>query len=280
MIEKRLASGQVKALIEEAQDKLKLIAKMFLVMCDAYTPAGEPIPTNKRYNAEKIFSHPDVVAEEPRYGIEQEYTLLQKDVKWPIGWPKGGYPRPQRTILLWAGADKGFGRDVVDSHYKVCLYAGINTSGINGEVMPGQTMSMTADLDETLLIGSSSFPYFMLVTVEVIPLETTTSQSLHCSPDKKVASPHQSLLSRLFVSRETSFLIGNPEKMEKVKKGAGGRKVGGPKKKLVSQSVKAGLQFPVGRIGRYLKKGRYSQHVGTGAPVYLAAVLEYLAAEN
>lgn len=65
----------------------------------------------------------------------------------------------------------------------------------------------------------------------------------------------------------------------KVKKGAGGRKGGGPKKKPVSRSVKAGLQFPVGRIGRYLKKGRYSERVGTGAPVYLAAVLEYLAAE-
>ncbi|KAK5841514.1 hypothetical protein PVK06_003835 [Gossypium arboreum] len=65
----------------------------------------------------------------------------------------------------------------------------------------------------------------------------------------------------------------------KVKNGAGGRKGGGPKKKPVSRSVKAGLQFPVGRIGRYLKKGRYSQRVGTGAPVYLAAVLEYLAAE-
>ncbi|KAH9672163.1 putative histone H2A.4 [Citrus sinensis] len=55
----------------------------------------------------------------------------------------------------------------------------------------------------------------------------------------------------------------------KVKRGAGGRKGGGPKKKPVSRSVKAGLQFP----------GRYSQRVGTGAPVYLAAVLEYLAAE-
>ncbi|KAJ4779299.1 Histone H2A [Rhynchospora pubera] len=64
----------------------------------------------------------------------------------------------------------------------------------------------------------------------------------------------------------------------KGKKGAAGRK-GGPRKKAVTRSVKAGLQFPVGRIGRYLKKGRYSQRVGTGAPVYLAAVLEYLAAE-
>jgi histone H2A len=40
-----------------------------------------------------------------------------------------------------------------------------------------------------------------------------------------------------------------------------------------------GLQFPVGRIARYLKKGRYATRVGAGAPVYLAAVLEYLCAE-
>ncbi|XP_052482372.1 probable histone H2A.2 [Gossypium raimondii] len=39
-------------------------------------------------------------------------------------------------------------------------------------------------------------------------------------------------------------------------------------------------KFPVGRIGRYLKKGRYSQRVGTGSPVYLAAVLEYHAADD
>lgn len=67
----------------------------------------------------------------------------------------------------------------------------------------------------------------------------------------------------------------------KAKKGAAGRRGGGggPKKKPVTRSVRAGLQFPVGRIGRYLKNGRYAKRVGTGAPVYLAAVLEYLAAE-
>ena len=60
-------------------------------------------------------------------------------------------------------------------------------------------------------------------------------------------------------------------------KGKGGR--GKKKGKSTSRSAKAGLQFPVGRVARYLKKGGYSKRVGGGAPVYMAAVLEYLVAE-
>jgi histone H2A len=60
--------------------------------------------------------------------------------------------------------------------------------------------------------------------------------------------------------------------------GGGGRgKTKGSKS--ISRSQKAGLQFPVGRIARFLKAGKYAERVGAGAPVYLAAVLEYLAAE-
>merc|ERR1719147_129551 len=51
------------------------------------------------------------------------------------------------------------------------------------------------------------------------------------------------------------------------------------KSKLMSKSSRAGLQFPVSRIGRYLKKGNYAKLLGAGAPVYLAAVMEYLVAE-
>ena len=62
------------------------------------------------------------------------------------------------------------------------------------------------------------------------------------------------------------------------KGGKGGRgKVAGTKSQ--SKSSKAGLQFPVGRMGRFLKKGKYATRVGAGAPVYLAAILEYLTAE-
>ena len=50
-------------------------------------------------------------------------------------------------------------------------------------------------------------------------------------------------------------------------------------KKAVTKSAKAGLQFPVGRVHRYLKQGKYASRIGAGAPVYLAAVMEYLAAE-
>ena len=46
-----------------------------------------------------------------------------------------------------------------------------------------------------------------------------------------------------------------------------------------SRSSQAGLQFPVGRIHRLLRKGNYAERVGAGAPVYLAALLEYLSAE-
>ena len=59
-------------------------------------------------------------------------------------------------------------------------------------------------------------------------------------------------------------------------KGGRGKAKGG---KSQTRSSKAGLQFPVGRISRYLRKGQYASRVGGGAPVYLAAVLEYLTAE-
>ena len=39
------------------------------------------------------------------------------------------------------------------------------------------------------------------------------------------------------------------------------------------------LIFPVGRLGGMLRRGRYTKRVGLGAPIYLAAVLEYLTAE-
>ena len=60
-------------------------------------------------------------------------------------------------------------------------------------------------------------------------------------------------------------------------RGKGGAKMA--KSKSKTRSTRAGLQFPVGRIHRLLRKGHYAERIGAGAPVYLAAVMEYLAAE-
>ncbi|XP_071386003.1 histone H2A-like isoform X2 [Centroberyx affinis] len=58
-----------------------------------------------------------------------------------------------------------------------------------------------------------------------------------------------------------------------------GKTGGKARAKAKTRSSRAGLQFPVGRVHRLLRKGNYAERVGAGAPVYLAAVLEYLTAE-
>ena len=51
------------------------------------------------------------------------------------------------------------------------------------------------------------------------------------------------------------------------------------KKVTKTRSARAGLQFPVGRVHRLLKRGNYANRVGAGAAVYATAVLEYMTAE-
>uniref|UniRef100_UPI00358FDBFC late histone H2A.L3-like n=1 Tax=Myxine glutinosa TaxID=7769 RepID=UPI00358FDBFC len=60
-----------------------------------------------------------------------------------------------------------------------------------------------------------------------------------------------------------------------------GRGKGGGKTRAKAKSrySRAELVFPVGRVHRHLRKGNYAKRIGAGAPVYLAAVLEYLCAE-
>ena len=53
----------------------------------------------------------------------------------------------------------------------------------------------------------------------------------------------------------------------------------GKGRRSTSRSARAGITFPVGRVARYMRNGRYSARVGAGAPVYAAAVMEYLCAE-
>lgn len=108
-----------------------------LVLTDTYTPGGTPLPTNTRAPAADIFSQSDE-ASDAWFGLEQEYTLFNMDKVTPLGWPEGGYPGPQGPYYCGAGADRSYGRAISEAHYKACLFAGLEISGTNAEVMPGQ----------------------------------------------------------------------------------------------------------------------------------------------
>lgn len=109
-----------------------------IVLCECVLPNAnrDPIPTNTRHNAAKLFEQKKELV--PWFGIEQEYTLFHEDRVTPFGWPKNGYPEPQGPFYCSAGAENAFGRRIVEAHYRACLYAGVKISGVNAEVMPGQ----------------------------------------------------------------------------------------------------------------------------------------------
>jgi histone H2A len=61
-----------------------------------------------------------------------------------------------------------------------------------------------------------------------------------------------------------------------------GKKTPNAKKVAVKHmraETRAGLQFPVGRIRRWMRASGAARSVGYSASVYMAAVLEYLMAE-
>ncbi len=107
-----------------------------LVLCECRDETGQPIGSNTRFNANKVFKK--YIEAAPWYGLEQEYTLFESDNRTPLGWPRGGFPGPQGPYYCGVGTSSAFGRMIADAHYRACLYAGIKVSGINAEVMPGQ----------------------------------------------------------------------------------------------------------------------------------------------
>jgi len=105
-----------------------------LVMCEVFNADGSVHISNKRAKlreVQKMHGHHEAL-----FGIEQEYTMFEGDR--PLGFPEAGYPEPQGKYYCGVGAGRVMGRELVEAHLDACLDAGIQLSGINAEVMPGQ----------------------------------------------------------------------------------------------------------------------------------------------
>ena len=108
-----------------------------LVMCEVLLAStGLPHPTNTRAacaaTAKKFSEHKMI------YGIEQEYTMMRLNGR-PLGFPETtGEPEPQGPYYCGVGAGRVMGRTIVEEHTQACLDAGLDISGTNAEVMPGQ----------------------------------------------------------------------------------------------------------------------------------------------
>ncbi|XP_053625726.1 glutamine synthetase 1, mitochondrial-like [Plodia interpunctella] len=106
-----------------------------IVLAEVYLGDGDtPAPTNHR---KKCYDLCEAWAEEePWFGLEQEYTMLDVD-GWGLGWPKGGgFPAVKyQYSYCGVGAKYIAGREVSEAHARACLYAGLDFEGTNAEVM-------------------------------------------------------------------------------------------------------------------------------------------------
>jgi glutamine synthetase len=106
-----------------------------LVLCGTYHADGTPLSNNYRDWAEEIFSVPSNEDLQPWFGLEQEYFLLDPLTKMPLGFnPK----QTQGQYYCSVGTNNAFGREIVEEHMMACILAGLNMSGLNAEVAPGQ----------------------------------------------------------------------------------------------------------------------------------------------
>jgi glutamine synthetase len=107
----------------------------YLVLCEVLNADGTPHTTNTRALLRDVINAGGQDLE-PWGGFEQEYTLFQDGI--PLGFTPASEPAPQGPYYCGVGANRIFGRDIVEDHAVACIEAGINIYGINAEVMPGQ----------------------------------------------------------------------------------------------------------------------------------------------
>lgn len=118
------------------EDPFRKNQKAYLVWCICYDKNKNLLINSHRTNALDIFNK--YTDQEPWFGIEQEYFIVDSKTKLPLGFSNGSVPEPQGKYYCGVGINRVFLREIPETHMEYCLYAGIKICGINAEVAPDQ----------------------------------------------------------------------------------------------------------------------------------------------
>lgn len=113
----------------------KPYAHIIIVVCATYYSDDKPLPNNHYQFAREVFSHR--VDEEPWFGLEQEYFIMDNSTHNAIGM-NDNINTPQGQFYCGVGGLNSYGRGIVNQHYIQCLNYDLQISGVNQEVAVGQ----------------------------------------------------------------------------------------------------------------------------------------------
>ncbi|KAG9290164.1 hypothetical protein G9A89_010470 [Geosiphon pyriformis] len=149
----------------------------------------------------------------------------------------------------------------------------VNELKTNKNIWALQVRKLQDALTETSKTGNS-FVDKNELKVEVEKLHNAITEIKKTGEEDKLWLTRE--MKRISFTLPRWTLCGTQTETEATEKG---RPIQHHDNPLSSNFFKAGPIFPVGRIRRRLRKGRYADQISDCASIYMAAILEYLAAE-
>ncbi|CAL8465723.1 g5259 [Coccomyxa elongata] len=118
-----------------------------LVLCDTFqapsveadvgSPELHPHPTNNRAPCDRVMR--TAAASQPVFSCNQQFTLLNPQTCWPIGWPERATGAASSSqSYCGTGTGVAVGREFAEAHMRSCLHAGLRISGSRPDSIPGQ----------------------------------------------------------------------------------------------------------------------------------------------
>jgi glutamine synthetase len=126
--------------VKYVSDPFRITNESYLVLCETYDPDGNPLASNTRSSAVKIFQM-ETPHKNPMFGLEQEFFISRKTVNQlvPVSFPDSQtVPSPQGDFYCGVGGSNVYCRDLIEQILQRLLHAGIPITGLNAEVAPAQ----------------------------------------------------------------------------------------------------------------------------------------------